>query len=280
MAWIYFRELEESAKLLSRGLEQSPIVKTSDMPKLSYYPGWNEEKSIQPQFGMTLLPSKEKFCHQSTSSAEDFPARISALQELAQVWKESEADYFSRSQGLWGIFDLALCIWKTCRRSLLAEGSKSSVRLPRWGMTVDGECFQLSRWERRTIGIDGGAWPTPSVCGNYNRKGASKTSGDGLATAVKMWPTPTSRDFKSGKGKTQKERGRTAGPSLSEVINTWPTPTANRRSGLQTHGKNAILGQLNPLWVEWLMGYQCGATALEPWATAWFRSVRGKRSKD
>ena len=27
-------------------------------------------------------------------------------------------------------------------------------------------------------------WPTPSVCGNYNRKGASKTSGDGLATAA------------------------------------------------------------------------------------------------
>ena len=28
-------------------------------------------------------------------------------------------------------------------------------------------------------------WATPSVCGNYNRKGASKTSGDGLATQVK-----------------------------------------------------------------------------------------------
>lgn len=25
-------------------------------------------------------------------------------------------------------------------------------------------------------------WATPSVCGNYNRKGASPTSGDGLAT--------------------------------------------------------------------------------------------------
>lgn len=28
------------------------------------------------------------------------------------------------------------------------------------------------------------AWATPSVCGNYNRKGASKTSGDGLSTQV------------------------------------------------------------------------------------------------
>ena len=30
----------------------------------------------------------------------------------------------------------------------------------------------------------GGAWPTPTVKGNYNRKGLSQTSGDGLATAV------------------------------------------------------------------------------------------------
>jgi hypothetical protein len=27
-------------------------------------------------------------------------------------------------------------------------------------------------------------WPTPTICGNYNRKGASKTSGNGLATEV------------------------------------------------------------------------------------------------
>lgn len=35
----------------------------------------------------------------------------------------------------------------------------------------------------------------------------------------------------------------------------WPTPTAHRRSGLQSHGRNAILGVLNPQWVAWLMGY-------------------------
>jgi len=32
--------------------------------------------------------------------------------------------------------------------------------------------------------VSAGLWPTPTVCGNYNRKGASKTSGDGLATDV------------------------------------------------------------------------------------------------
>lgn len=46
---------------------------------------------------------------------------------------------------------------------------------------------------------EGSLWPTPSVHGNYNRRGLSKSSGDGLATAVKMWPTPH-RNCSNGAG--------------------------------------------------------------------------------
>jgi hypothetical protein len=98
----------------------------------------------------------------------------------------------------------------------------------------------------RTTGLDGGSnsrkaakargmWPTPTVNGNNNRAGLSEKSGDGLATAV-----------------------------AREMV---PTPTANRRSGLQSHGKNFTLGSLNPTWVEWLMGYPSGWTDLEGSAT-------------
>jgi hypothetical protein len=58
---------------------------------------------------------------------------------------------------------------------------------------------------------------------------------------AKYLPTPTARDYRSGKGKTQAERGRSAGPSFAEV------------SG----------GTLNPMWVEWLMGFPAGWTDLE-----------------
>ena len=43
----------------------------------------------------------------------------------------------------------------------------------------------------------------------------------------------------------------------------WPTPTATRRSGLQSHGKNAILGPLNPMFLEWLMGFPINHTNVE-----------------
>lgn len=71
-----------------------------------------------------------------------------------------------------------------------------------------------------------GLWPTPTVCGNHNKAGASPTSGDGLATAVKRWPTPCSRD---GKG-------------------PWSTGTG-------TDLPQAAGGNLNPTWVAWLMGF-------------------------
>jgi hypothetical protein len=53
-----------------------------------------------------------------------------------------------------------------------------------------------------------GRFPTPTVCGNYNRKGASKTSGDGLATVVQRFPTPDRMERRlltksNGKSKTR-----------------------------------------------------------------------------
>lgn len=38
------------------------------------------------------------------------------------------------------------------------------------------------------VGEESPKWPTPSVTGNHNRKGASAKSGYGLATAAKMMP--------------------------------------------------------------------------------------------
>lgn len=54
----------------------------------------------------------------------------------------------------------------------------------------------------------------------------------------------------------------------------WPTPTASRRSGLQSHGKNAILGNLNPTWIEWLQGLPSQWTALKLSEIATRRSSR------
>jgi hypothetical protein len=52
------------------------------------------------------------------------------------------------------------------------------------------------------------------------------------------------------------------GQSLPQMINTpekWPTPLATDGS----HGESSG-GQLNPDWVEWLMGWIIGWSSIEP----------------
>ena len=105
---------------------------------------------------------------------------------------------------------------------------------------------------RRTGATASGSWPTPTVHGNYNRKGASAKSGDGLATAVakrERFATPMARDWRSGK--------------VSDV-----TRRKNSRPLSEQIG-----GLLNPQWVEWLMGWPIGWTDCAASATAKFRGL-------
>lgn len=117
--------------------------------------------------------------------------------------------------------------------------------------------------------------PTPTVNGNYNRKGASATSGDGLATAVKAMRVPTPKAAAAGPDFAKMERSST-GISLP----TWvalsasrrvPTPTvqdAKNNCGPSQTDRDALNvtvgGPLNPEWVEWLMGWPIGWSSLEP----------------
>ena len=73
-------------------------------------------------------------------------------------------------------------------------------------------------------------WPTPNLCGNYNRRGASKTSGDGLATVVgvgsslEVSPAKTSpllvRERESG------EVGQVFGLRCGELLGTYDPDTS------------------------------------------------------
>jgi hypothetical protein len=76
--------------------------------------------------------------------------------------------------------------------------------------------------------------------------------------AGSSWPTPKATDGSKG------------GPN--QTLGGLPSLSALAAKSSQTGG------QLNPTWVEWLMGYPSGWTVLEDWATLWFRPKRGKPS--
>ena len=128
-------------------------------------------------------------------------------------------------------------------------------------------------------GEGGGAlWPTPSVHVNYNRAGVSDKSGNGLSTAVNLWPTPH-RNCSNGAG-----AHGDGGLNLQTAVSLWPTPTASSAtiqdmeqakfsgndSNRPKYSDVKSVGSLNPAWVEILMGFPLGWTDLdcdepEPW---------------
>lgn len=200
------------------------------------------------------------------------------------------------------IFQLALSVPRT-------DGI-ASLLLPTPTTVDTGSYFNQSKSpgakKRPTLGAMAkhGLWPTPTGKTAPNttdpadivnaqgqplqpgQKPHDKRTGKPVTTAltdmVRLWPTPTSRDWHSGKA-SEATHERNSRP-LSEVVvkaEMWPTPRANsamaamiteeanpdRYPNLETRLKkrdpSVVGGQLNPTWVEWLMGFPIGWTNLE-----------------
>jgi C-5 cytosine-specific DNA methylase len=140
-----------------------------------------------------------------------------------------------------------------------AEGmlmaSLNPPRMKKW--TPNNETFFHTP---NTTGLDGGS---------NSRKALKKRMAD---TPSGNWPTPTCADIYTDKMKsTQQSENSMHSVSLSQAVQKWPTPLSSEYKGNQQmrdkhqNGLTAIVGgQLNPMWVEWLMGWPIGWTDLKP----------------
>lgn len=272
MAWIFFQESEDLQLLYQIGSDQLPIVKSSDTLPQSYFQECQKVNCQLLQSGMMSQPLEEKTCQKSTSSAEDSHAKILALQEMEKAWQESEADYFSRLLDLRKKSNLHSFFSKTYQPSHQGEELKSLIKLPKWGMIVAGLVYPLRKLERTISVRDGGYWLTPNVMDSLPPR--SKEA------LVRQFSTT--------------RKGRTTPATLREQVlpecwpqNLFPTPTArdwrdNGKSPAELARNSTTLatqagGQLNPQWVEWLMGYPTEWTGLKDWAMQWFRCKPEKR---
>ncbi len=207
----------------------------------------------------------------SILSAEDSPAKmlVQQVKELVSLIVKGTlpAPVFGESMpGLFASLSQDGSWQKTCAgysQSLLPgfggeDSELYSETWPKWGIVLDGHAMELPMLERHTNESEFSLWPTASVCGNYNRKGASATSGDGLDTAVKKmhsvnlsqavnWPTPRAREGNSGSyGCASIERNADRNYLDGVVIKKEEKP-----------------GNLNADWVELLMGLPIGWTDID-----------------
>lgn len=264
MAWIYFQELAGLDLHSVRGLEPLPIVKKTDTHRAFYCPECDQVTLTERPSGTTSQLCTQGSCQKLISSSGGFHAKISALQDVEQAWQESEVDFFSRLLAWSKKSHPNSSFWKTSQPSAL-EGEKPWLKLwPRSGMTVDGRLYLPQALERRTGENAGSYLPTPVAIdtgSRINRGGSQGRIGKerptlGAMARLNLWPTSTARDHKDN--------------------NKSPAELQRNSKTLATQAG----GQLNPQWVEWLMGYQIEWTALDALAIQWFRYKQEKRSKN
>jgi hypothetical protein len=175
-----------------------------------------------------------------------FPAKTSPAREKEQdstatapacgaTWPASSAKYDPDSRS-----------WKTAQCSLFGGLELFLETWPRWGTMRGGEFWEQSMPAHLTGGAGSGlseSWPTPTAqdCKNNGAPSQMERNTLPLNAAVKAsLATPQARDYRTG----QQSR--------------WDDPERTRNLNDQ------IGGQLNPDWVELLMGWPKGWTSLDP----------------
>jgi len=226
------------------------------------------------------------------SSVAGSPVRIYPMLEKEQVSEVNARVFGENMRESFASYDPDTSSWRTSALSLFGGSMSYSETWPRAGMMRNGISYRLQPLVPRTSAKGSGLWPTPTTDSAQNRQNKYAQGGTPLTVAVKNWPTPRTRGLIGGSGSKEMmgdmvKRGEL---DLEEAeamagVKMWPTPTSRDWKGPGANGRHrdgklqldtldrAVqgaelpTGQLNPTWVEWLMGYPGGWTDLEDSAT-------------
>ena len=269
MSWHFSQALVEEY-LAGNSSAGAPSAPSSGTPTHGTFwsPGKTTDALKPSRSGMTFKPSTEShgeavlmWCL-AASRARIFhaPEKVQASKATeapcGNTWHESSVKY-CRNTSSWKTHR---CLWEEALPS-------SSLIFPKWGMMRSGVLWERTTPEHLTSGTESGSWPTPAArdCKGANSREHCETNGTGrkhmdqLANAVAhpdlRFATPQARDFRTG----STER--------------WDNPERSRNLNDQ------IGGQLNPTWVEWLMGWPLGWTDCAVSATDKFRQWLNSHGK-
>lgn len=202
------------------------------------------------RFGMTYKPLTESRGEELlTLFRAGFHVKTSQQPEKARELTENDQECGSTWRGWLAKYDPNASLWRTAQCSFLEDLNESLATLPRSGMTRDGLLWELPMLEQTTRETESGlseSWPTPRSCSAMAatitpESAWSKKRNANLKTIVgkRMFPTPTCHNSKEG---------------------AYPAEYSRNTPTLATHAG----GKLNPMWVEWLMGWPLGWTDLKP----------------
>jgi hypothetical protein len=296
MSWLFSRVLVEEylGENFSDGEQSAPL--SGSHIQLAYCaPDKMTDFSRLSRFGMmfkplTVLRGEDLL----TLFLEDSRAKTYQPLEKAQGLTENDQECGATWRGWLAKYDPDSSLWRTAQCSFLEDLNESLATLPRSGMTRNGLLWELPMLEQTIRGTEFGSlenkWPTP-LASDWKARGPNSKQ-QGLLEKVK-WPTP---DANCGKRGTQPEwtpkrkSGQTAQYTINQAVRDkmFPTPTChNSKEGaypaeynrktptLATHAG----GKLNPMWVEWLMGWPLAWTDLKPLVMDKYHCVQQQHGK-
>jgi DNA (cytosine-5)-methyltransferase 1 len=262
--------------------EQSVQLSGSNIPQAYCAPDKMMGFSRLSRFGMTYKPLTETRGEELlTLYLAAFHAPTFPQQEKEQELMEKPLECGEKWRGSFTKYDQDSCSWKTHQCSLLGDLDEFLETWPQWGLMRDGEC-----WEQRTLeqSIKGtGFGLSPNGVDTFhtpNTTGLDGGSNSRKALRKRLLPTPDASQRGPTKDYNPQAKSQ-SGRTLQSFAAKFPTPQSNdaknavvrhRTKSLQvmlggtiaTDNPELIGGQLNPMWVEWLMGWPLGMTDLKP----------------
>ena len=252
MSWLFSQALVEEylGENFSDG-EQFVQSSGNNTPQAYCAPDKMTGFSRLSRFGMTFKPLTEDLGEELlTLYLAAFHAPTLVQQEKGQESMEKPLECGEKWRGSFTKYDPDTSSWKTHQCSLLGDLEEFSETWPQWGLMRDGECWEQRTLERHIRGTGYGLSPngvdtfhTPNTTGLDGGSNSRRA----LRKRMEKYPTPQSNDAKNS---VVRHRTKSLQVMLGGTI--------------ATENPQLIGGHLNPIFVEWLMGWPLGMTDLKP----------------
>ena len=237
MSWLFSRALVEEYSEESC-LDGEPFAPLSGIPtQQAFLPPDKTTAFLRPsRFGMTFEPLTEILgADVLTSFLADFPAKTSAQPEKVPASMEPGADSGSRWRESLAKYSPSTSLWKTAQCSLFVDLDESLATWPRWGLMLDGECWELPMLARPISESASGFWPTPTAVTATGGAALCKWGGSGARAKLRTLVTP-------------KELNGPLNPEWVSWLMGWPLGWSNLpalatgrfQQWQQQHGKSSL----------------------------------------